>query len=152
METLKQTIIEILKKYEGKESILDMAKRISKAIDYLNYEIIYSVMGKNLGKGSEIISSEIIKQLSPAPEHSMRPIGVNKDSETCTIELDKKGFISLVNGTSPNYDAMEHPLVKGKGSYNGSHDRWDWHSYELEKLNTEELYQLYSICVNSWKR
>ncbi len=66
------------------------------------------------------------------------------------IELDKKGLIDLVNGTSPYYDLFNDSRIKLCGSYNDSYGTWSWKNYELKKLSEEQLYSLYKLCRNSW--
>jgi len=66
------------------------------------------------------------------------------------IDLDKKGLIDLVKGTSPHYDLFENSIVKLCGTFNGSSGTWSWNEYELEKLNERQLYDLYKSCRSSW--
>lgn len=68
-----------------------------------------------------------------------------------TIDLDKQDLISLVQGSSPHYDIFEHPLVKKSGRYNGGmNDHWSW-NYNFSDLSESELFDLYTLCKNSWK-
>lgn len=68
------------------------------------------------------------------------------------IDLSKKDLVNLVKGQSPYYNVMNNPLVKQCGNYvGGFYDKWNWHSTELEKLTEEQLYQLYTLCKDSWK-
>jgi hypothetical protein len=68
------------------------------------------------------------------------------------LELTKEDLIALVKGTSPHYNVMEHPLIKSNGSYSGGFkDEWNW-NYTFDKSLTEEqLFEMYTICKNSWK-
>lgn len=66
------------------------------------------------------------------------------------VELDKKGLIDLVSGSSPHYDLFEHPTVKKCGTFNGSYGSWSWHLHELKELSEVELYKLYIMCSDSW--
>lgn len=69
------------------------------------------------------------------------------------VALNKKALVSLVNGTSPNYDIFDNPLVKKTGRYiGGFHDKWDWDRTILESLTEEKLFELYTLCESSWKR
>ena len=68
------------------------------------------------------------------------------------VELDKKGLIRLVKGTSPYYSIFEDVLVKRCGRYSGGfNDAWSWDESELNKLSEKELFELYNTCVDSWK-
>jgi hypothetical protein len=63
-----------------------------------------------------------------------------------TIELNKNDLISLVKGVSPSYAAMQHHTISPLGSYTGGfHDKWYWHTYKLEELTEEQLYNLYKF-------
>jgi hypothetical protein len=65
------------------------------------------------------------------------------------IELDRKGLEILVNGSQPNYNEFENPLVKKAGhDYSDEYGWTIWRS--LNNLTDDELYQLYVICRNSW--
>ncbi len=66
------------------------------------------------------------------------------------LELNKDMLIDLVCGTSPNYSIFEHPIVKKCGDYNGSYGTWSWNS-ELKELSESELFDLYKLCVESFK-
>lgn len=62
------------------------------------------------------------------------------------IELDKKGLITLINGTSIGYELMDNPKVKWCGSYRGGfYDDWKWDVSKLTQLTEEQLYELYKI-------
>jgi hypothetical protein len=68
------------------------------------------------------------------------------------IELDKTAFMSMVKGTYPYYSIFDHPVVKKCGIYiGGMLEEWRWNRNELEKLSEEELYELYNLCINSYK-
>ena len=75
-----------------------------------------------------------------------------KKSEIMKIELDKKGLIHLANGTYPHFDLFENELVKVCGTFNGSAGTWSWNDSELNKLSEEQLYNLYNLCIDSWKK
>lgn len=66
------------------------------------------------------------------------------------IDITQNMLVDLVNGVSPSYDVFEVPLVKENGSYNGSYDSWSWDKHNLKKLTAPQLWELYSICKNSW--
>ena len=65
------------------------------------------------------------------------------------VDLNKEDLISLVMGTSPNYDLMQKPDIQKLGSYSGSYDRWSWNS-SLNELTESQLYKLYLRCKRSW--
>ncbi len=61
------------------------------------------------------------------------------------IEIDRKGLEILVNGSVPDYNDFENPLVKKAGhDYNDQYGRTSWCS--LKNLTDNELYELYIIC------
>jgi len=63
------------------------------------------------------------------------------------VKLDRKGLLSLVNGTEPGYGAFEHPLIKKCGTYCGGFvDEWTWDLEQLNEITDEELYEIYNIC------
>lgn len=63
------------------------------------------------------------------------------------IDLDKTDLVNLVRGINPPYEVFEVSLVKQCGSYTGGfNDRWDWRTYDLEKLTESQLVELYKIC------
>lgn len=66
------------------------------------------------------------------------------------VTLDKIDLISLVKGTSPNYDVMNNPKIKG--SYSDQYGRWDWDQEYLETRTESELIQVYRICKHSWDK
>ena len=67
------------------------------------------------------------------------------------IDLDKDGLQMLVKGSVPNYDKFEHPLVKKAGhSYSDQYGRTTW-GY-LNELTEVELFALYLICRDSWRK
>ena len=67
------------------------------------------------------------------------------------IELTTKELQSMVKGRSPYYDEFNHPLVKKAGhSYCEPYGSTSWSN--LDNLTDEELYELYLINKNSWKR
>lgn len=66
-----------------------------------------------------------------------------------TIDLDRKGLESLVNGSNPYYSEFENPLVRKAGyDYSDQYGKTTWRS--LDKLNDLELFKLYLVCRNSW--
>ena len=65
------------------------------------------------------------------------------------IDLDKKALISLVCGESPDYGLFENKTVKTCGRYSDNRG-WQWADHELEKLNEQQLYDLYKLCRESW--
>jgi hypothetical protein len=67
------------------------------------------------------------------------------------IELDRKGLEILVIGSEPYYDEFNNPLIEKAGhAYYDQYGRTNW--YSLGKLTDEELYEVYLICRNSWKK
>lgn len=68
-----------------------------------------------------------------------------------TVNLEKSDLINLMKGIKPHYDIFDHPLIKGNGCYiGGFFDNWIWNS-NLEYLSEEEIWQIYQLCISSWK-
>lgn len=68
------------------------------------------------------------------------------------IELEKEDLVNLVKGSNPHYNVMNDSLIKQCGSFiGGHHDRWEWDNSSLEKLTESQLWQMYSVCRDSWK-
>jgi|GEM_PF-935902 len=68
------------------------------------------------------------------------------------VDLDKKGLVALVMGSTPNYSVMEHALVAMTGRYiGGFHDKWVWDRSALEQFTEKNLLKLYNTCKDSWK-
>lgn len=67
------------------------------------------------------------------------------------VELDKKGLLYLVNGIVPHSDSENHWIVKNRGAMNVN-DIWAWDFDILQKLNEQELYDIYEFCRDSWKK
>jgi len=68
------------------------------------------------------------------------------------LDLDKNDLISLIKGTDPNLNVMEHPKIRYRGSYREPYGRWDWNYGAFEKCTEEEMYEVYKICKNSWNK
>jgi hypothetical protein len=67
-----------------------------------------------------------------------------------TVELDRKGIICLLRGTTPPYSVM-NKIPKELGSYIGGFvDSWHW-NYIDENISysDEYLFNLYLMCRNS---
>ncbi len=65
------------------------------------------------------------------------------------MQLDRKDLEALVKGTPPNYYSFSNPLVKYAGhAYSDEYGKTSWDS--LDKLTDKQLYELYTICKNSW--
>ena len=66
------------------------------------------------------------------------------------IELDRKGIISLLRGTTPPYSIM-NKIPKELGSYIGGFaDCWHWNDIsENVSYSDEYLFNLYLMCKNS---
>lgn len=65
------------------------------------------------------------------------------------VDLSRKDLEDLVKGSSPHYFEFDNPLVKKAGhSYSDQYGRTTWSS--LDRLTDEELWQLKSICAESW--
>lgn len=66
------------------------------------------------------------------------------------VELDRKGIISLLRGTTPPYSVMDK-IPKELGSYVGGFvDSWQWNYIgENVPYSDEYLFNLYLICKNS---
>lgn len=66
------------------------------------------------------------------------------------VELDRKGIISLLRGTTPPYSVM-NKIPKELGYYIGGFvDRWHWNDIsENVSYSDECLFNLYLMCKNS---
>jgi len=69
------------------------------------------------------------------------------------LELDKDDLIAMVNGVIPYYTLFNDPLIKQCRQHVGTNSivGWSWNQYKLETLSEQELFQLYTICKNSWE-
>lgn len=67
------------------------------------------------------------------------------------LDLDKADLISLVKGTDPNLNVMEHPKIRSRGGYREPEGRWDWDYNVFKDCAEEEIWAVYQICKNSWK-
>ena len=68
------------------------------------------------------------------------------------VELDQKDLIALVKGISPNC-SFEHPIVSLYGRHIGGFvDEWEWNYQSLQEAQPEVLWEVYTLCKNSWKR
>lgn len=74
-----------------------------------------------------------------------------KMRKTLLLKLNKENLAHMVRGTSPHYDVFENPLIKQSGTFQGSYSRWDWNYGFENNLNITQLWEMYEICVNSWK-
>lgn len=75
-----------------------------------------------------------------------------KDSgEFHKILFSKEDLISLVKGTSPNYNVMNNPIVRDYGRYS-EQNGWRWDDMKLDECSKEFLYSLYQLCKNSWNK
>lgn len=72
-------------------------------------------------------------------------------SKMKSIELTKDVAIALLKGVKPNYNVMSR-IPKDLGEYYGGfNDEWEWKSFdETTPYTTEELYEFYLLCKNSW--
>ena len=66
------------------------------------------------------------------------------------VELDRKGIISLLRGTTPPYSVM-NKIPKELGYYIGGFvDGWHWNDIsENVSYSDEYLFNLYLMCKNS---
>lgn len=68
------------------------------------------------------------------------------------VDLDRKDIVSLLKGVEPSYEIMEN-IPKDLGSYTGGFvDRWNWSFWDDVDYTDEELYAIYKMCKDSWKR
>jgi len=66
------------------------------------------------------------------------------------VDLDRKALETLAQGSEPNYDIFENPLIKRAGGYHGGfRDEWFWFGWK--RFTDEELIQIYELCRDSWK-
>lgn len=68
------------------------------------------------------------------------------------LDLDREDLISLAKGQTPNYSVMGNSKIKPHGSFSGSYGQWDWNYCSFEKCSDEEIFEIYSICKQSWKK
>lgn len=69
------------------------------------------------------------------------------------IQLSKEDLVNMVQGTTPNYGVMSHPLITITGSYTGGFkDEWNWHHSKLMELEDYQLMEIYNVCKDSWKK
>ena len=67
------------------------------------------------------------------------------------VKLDKEDLIRLVKSYYPYYSAFDNPSISKNGSFMGGfHDKWIWKDEKLKLLNSNQLFQIYRICKNSW--
>lgn len=67
-------------------------------------------------------------------------------------DLDRKDIISLMKGTTPNYDVMSK-IPKDLGDYiGGFSERWEWAYCVSDKYTDRELFNIYLMCKNSWNK
>lgn len=67
------------------------------------------------------------------------------------VELNKKELIYLVHGVAPRYTVYHNVVVRAVGAYQGGRvEKWIWFD-NLNDLTENELFEVYTICVNSWK-
>ena len=60
--------------------------------------------------------------------------------------MNKELLINAINGTTPSYTAMDHPLIKPLGDYSGGfNDRWYWNNSVLKTKTEQELIEIYTI-------
>jgi hypothetical protein len=76
--------------------------------------------------------------------------GTPETARKLTVELDKRDLMSLVIGTQPNYGVMGNPLIDKCGFFRASYGHWDWNPHVLETMTEEQLFEMYTICRNSW--
>lgn len=68
------------------------------------------------------------------------------------IDLQLEDLIIIVNGCVPYYSLFNDPIIKPLGAFTGGHvDKWDWNMSALTKLNEEQLWTVYQMCIESWK-
>ena len=82
-----------------------------------------------------------------------KPWITTRDNNHSYLPMYKVDLISLVKGTDPHYKVFKEDLVKRCGYYiGGLKDEWHWHQEILKKLRRAELWWLYMICKESWKK
>ena len=66
-------------------------------------------------------------------------------------QLTKNMAVNLLKGTYPNFDVMDK-IPRELGELVSAPVRhWEWNDFnETVKYTTEELYELYLLCENSW--
>jgi len=68
------------------------------------------------------------------------------------VNLDREDLLYLLKGISPNYSAMEHPMIKRYGSLTGfPNERWQWSIPALAGVEDETLWRMYITCKESWR-
>jgi hypothetical protein len=68
-------------------------------------------------------------------------------------DLKREDLVSLVKGIQPYYTVMGNELVSKSGVYTGGfHDKWDWNYKFEDGLTNEQLWNLYILCKESWRK
>lgn len=74
-----------------------------------------------------------------------------KKGKNMQIELTKSIAIDLLKGVKPDYSVMNE-IPKDLGDFSGSYGEWHWNNFKEDiPYTTEEIYNLYLTCKNSWK-
>ena len=59
--------------------------------------------------------------------------------------MNRELLIDAINGTTPSYTAMDHPLIKPVGDYRGGfNDSWHWNNSVLKTKTEQELIEIYT--------
>ena len=66
------------------------------------------------------------------------------------VDITRDEVIHLVKSITPNVDVMRHMLINQSGALVGTQEKWVWHHKFEEALPTNELWEMYRICTNSW--
>jgi hypothetical protein len=69
------------------------------------------------------------------------------------VELSKEDLLSLVKGASPYYSIFDDKRIKPYGHFVGGHaEYWQWSDSALQELSNEQLFEIYQLCKDSWKK
>jgi len=64
-----------------------------------------------------------------------------------TVELNKDDLVTLVMGFNLDNDLINKYSGLEYGHWTGRHvDEWIWHKWALERLDEEELYNIFQEC------
>lgn len=67
------------------------------------------------------------------------------------IPIRKDFLIPMIIETPPNFDVMDHDIIRKLGEYNKDNGWWIWNRQKLSLCSEKTLLQVYLICEDSWK-
>lgn len=69
------------------------------------------------------------------------------------LDLNKKGLVHLVCGIQPPLNMFDVLEKNGDGKRTGEFpfNAWEWDTHHLERLEEQELFELYNKIVKMWE-